>query len=179
MVSAGGGWGATDEPANVKNQLNPHRGRKVGIMARKSNSNIKPKMTFASLQVSRGRKASTSTGGRYSASTRRLTVPSEMAGQKVGVIITDQLVLVGGEGTFACHPTQHFVTIPAGEVEVAKNVTLEVAEVPATIEGVKMPEGMVAYKLPAKVAKKAGAKTKAKAGAKTKPEVKPEAEAKA
>lgn len=144
-------------------------------MAKKSNSNIKPKMTFASLQVSKGRKASTSVGGRYSASTRRLTVPSEMAGQKVGVIVTDELVLVGGEGTFSCHPTQHFVTIPDGVVEVAENVTLEVAEVPATIEGVKMPEGMVAYKLPAKVAKK----TKAKVAKKAKPEAKPEAEAKA
>lgn len=141
-------------------------------MTNKSN----PKsLTFASLQVARNRGSSKSEGGRYNAKTRRLVVPATMAGKAVAVIVEDGLVLVGGSGDFKCHPTQHFVTIPAGAIDASESVTLAKVEVPATVKGIKMPEGMVAYKLPAK----SEAKVKAKAGAKAGAKAKAKAEAKA
>lgn len=114
-------------------------------------------VTFASLQVARSRAGGASAGGRFNPKTRRLVVPACFAGKKVAVVVHGELLLVGGAGGFACHPTQHFVTLPVGVVASASPVDLAVAELPK-IAGVKLPEDAVAYRLPV-IAKKSGKKS--------------------
>lgn len=138
-------------------------------------------MTFASLQVQRKRGGKAGNGGRYNPKTRRLVIPSEFSGKKVGIIVDGGKVLVGGEGIYSCHPTQHFVTMPDGVIEASQSidlVPLKAEEIPAEVQGVKMPKGMVGYKLPKAEAKKS-AKSKAKAEAKAEDKAEAKAEAKA
>jgi hypothetical protein len=116
-------------------------------------------LTFASLQVARTRSGGTSIGGRYNPKTRRFVIPASFAGKKVAVVTSGELLLVGGAGDYACHPSQHFVTLPAGLVTASTSITLEaVAKLPEKVGGVKLPAGTVGYRLP-KVAKKTAKKT--------------------
>lgn len=140
-------------------------------------------MTFASLQVQRSRGGKSGNGGRYNPNTRRLVIPAEFSGKKVGIIVDSGLVLIGGEGIYSCHPTQHFITLPNGVIEASQSIDLEplkAEEIPAEVQGVKMPKGMVGYKLPKAEAKKsAKSKAKSKAEAEAKAEDKAEAKAEA
>ena len=109
----------------------------------------KSTLTFASLQVARTRAGGNATGGRYNPKTRRLIIPASFAGKRVAVVASGGLLLVGGAGDFACHPSQHFVTLPAGVVASTAPVTLEAVEkLPEKVGGVKLPAGVVGYRLP-------------------------------
>ena len=130
-------------------------------------------MTFASLQVQRSRGGKSGNGGRYNPKTRRLVIPSEFGGKKVALIVDGDKALIGGEGIYSCHPTQHFITLPSGVIEASQSIDLEplkAEEIPAKVQGVKMPKGMIGYKLP---------KAKSKAEPKAEAKAEPKAEAKA
>ena len=73
-------------------------------------------------------------------------VPARFSGQSVAVAVADGVVVVGGDGAFKVHPSQHFVTLPADTVAVSESVTLEKVALPTAVaeSGVDA----VAYKLP-------------------------------
>lgn len=108
---------------------------------------------FVENAVVRTRATRSSAGGRYNAQTRRLVVPVAFAGKKCAVAVTGDLVVVGvaEDGGYACHPSQHFVTLPVGTVACDKTVTLAVAPLPEAVK--KSGVEAVAYRLP-KPAKK-------------------------
>ena len=124
-------------------------------MTKKSNSkntNSKAVLAFfAENAVARTRASKAGGGGRYNAKTRRLVVPAVFAGKSVAVAVADGVVVVGGEGSYKCHPTQHFITIPAGTIDSAESMSLEKVALPAAVA--ELGDNAVAYKLPA--AKKA------------------------
>ena len=129
---------------------------------------------FAENAVARARATRGGDGGRYNFKTRRLVVPSSFAGRSVAVAVSGGVLVVGGDGKFRCHPTQHFVTLPVGTVAVAESVTLEKIALPSAVA--ELGENAVAYRLP-KVAKKSAKKSPekvAKKSAKKSPEKSPE-----
>ena len=101
---------------------------------------------FEKNAVVRTRASKSGDGGRYNAKTRRLVIPARFSGQSVAVAVADGLVVVGGDGAFKVHPSQHFVTLPADTVAVSESVTLEKVALPTAVaeSGVDA----VAYKLP-------------------------------
>lgn len=120
-------------------------------MASKSNSkNTNSKKSavafFSENAVVRTRASKSGDGGRYNAKTRRLVIPARFSGQSVAVAVADGVVVVGGDGAFKVHPSQHFVTLPADTVAVSESVTLEKVALPTAVaeSGVDA----VAYKLP-------------------------------
>lgn len=136
-------------------------------MAKKSaskNTNSKKSAVafFTENAVARTRASKAGNGGRYNAKTRRLVIPATFAGKSVAVAVADGLVVVGGDGSFKCHPSQHFVTLPLGTVAVSESVTLEQAELPTAVAEAGV--DAVAYKLPE--AKKSAKKSSADASAK-------------
>lgn len=118
--------------------------------------------TFASLAVARSGAGGAGVGGRYNPKTRRLVVPASFAGQRVSIVVDGDLLIVGGAGapeaSSSCHPTQHFVTVPAGVVPAgspAVPVDLVPAEkLPASVRGIRLPADCVGWHLP--VVKKSG-----------------------
>ena len=110
---------------------------------------------FAENAVARARATRGGDGGRYNSKTRRLVVPSSFAGRSVAVAVSGGVLVVGGDGKFRCHPTQHFVTLPVGVVAVAESVTLEKIALPSAVA--ELGENAVAYRLP-KVAEKSAKK---------------------
>lgn len=120
-------------------------------MAKKSaskNTNSKKSAVafFAENAVVRTRASRAGSGGRYNAKTRRLVVPATFAGRSVAVAVADGVVVVGGDGGFKCHPSQHFVTLPEGTVAVSESVTLEKVALPTAVA--ELGDDAVAYKLP-------------------------------
>lgn len=101
---------------------------------------------FEKNAVVRTRASRAGDGGRYNAKTRRLVVPATFAGRSVAVAVADGVVVVGGEGSFKCHPSQHFVTLPIGTVAVSESVTLEKVALPTAVA--ELGDDAVAYKLP-------------------------------
>lgn len=101
---------------------------------------------FEKNAVVRTRASKSGDGGRYNAKTRRLVIPARFSGQSVAVAVADGVVVVGGDGAFKVHPSQHFVTLPADTVAVSESVTLEKVALPTAVaeSGVDA----VAYKLP-------------------------------
>lgn len=141
------------------------------MATRKSNSkntNSKAVLAFFSENaVARTRTSKSGDGGRYNAKTRRLVVPTKFSGRAVAVAVADGIVVVGGEGSYKCHPTQHFVTLPAGTVDSAESVTLEKVDLPTAVAS--LGDDAVAYKLPTADAKPATKKSSKKS---TKPATK-------
>lgn len=111
---------------------------------------------FAENAVARTRASRSSEGGRYNVKTRRLVIPASFAGKSVGVAVAEGVLVVGGEGGYACHPSQHFVTLPAGTVACEESVTLVKTDLPEAVA--ELGEDAVAYLLP-KVAEKSPKKS--------------------
>ena len=108
----------------------------------KNTNSKKAVVTFASLTaVARTRATKSADGGRYSVKTRRLVIPADFAGKKCEVK-SGGGVLATKDGKYACHPDQHFVTLPSGTVVADSNLTLVKTEIP------DLPKEAVAYKLP-------------------------------
>lgn len=114
--------------------------------SKKTNSKKSAVAFFAENAVVRTRASRAGDGGRYNAKTRRLVVPATFAGRSVAVAVADGVVVVGGEGSFKCHPSQHFVTLPIGTVAVSESVTLEKVALPTAVA--ELGDDAVAYKLP-------------------------------
>ena len=119
-------------------------------MARKSNSKNNSKKSamafFADNAVARRRATRGGNGGRYNFKSRRLVVPASFAGKAVAVAVSGGVLVVGGDGEYRCHPTQHFVTLPAGVVDVSDSVTLESVALPSAVA--ELGDEAVAYQLP-------------------------------
>lgn len=113
---------------------------------------------FTANAVERTRTSKSGDGGRYNPTTRRLTVPTKFGGRAVAVAVANGIIVVGGEGGYKCHPTQHFVTLPAGTIDSAKKVTLEKVDLPSAVAS--LGDNAVAYKLPKPTKKSSKKSTK-------------------
>lgn len=101
---------------------------------------------FEKNAVVRTRASKSGDGGRYNCKTRRLVIPASFAGKAVAVAVADGIVVVGGDGNFKCHPSQHFVTLPEGTIDSKKSITLEKVALPTAVA--ELGDNAVAYKLP-------------------------------
>ena len=101
---------------------------------------------FAENAVVRSRASGSGNGGRYNVKTRRLVIPATFAGKSVAVAVSGGVLVVGGDGKFKVHPSQHFVTLPAGTVDTKESVTLEKTDLPEAVA--ELGDDAVAYRLP-------------------------------
>lgn len=133
-------------------------------------------LDFAAAQLARKRGGTAGAGGRYNVGTRRFYLPSTFAGRSVGACThAGRYLIVGGEGVYSVHPSQHFITLPAGAITASEHITL--ARVPdAELRGLgKLPKDAVGYYLP-KAAKSRGAGRKSRAKSRAKAPAVPAAE---
>lgn len=122
------------------------------LNAKSTNANDEVMAFFTKNAVEKVRAKGSDDGGRYNPKTRRLTLPSRFAGKKcrfaheTGTNLC--LIQIADDGKFACHPAQHFITVPTGTFAVSKSATFKRIyrlSVTATLE---KDGDIVAYEVP-------------------------------